>query len=68
MSRCLFRREKNGTLRVRQPCYWRRRDGADVVELLRVVANPDHIRKYVETRAPQLVAKFDDLAAEAQEQ
>ena len=46
----------------------RRRDAADVVELLRVVPYPDRIRHYLATNAPTLVNKFDALAAEAQEQ
>ena len=46
----------------------RRRDAADVVELLRVAPYPDRIRHYLATHAPTLVNKFDALAAEAQEQ
>jgi hypothetical protein len=46
----------------------RRRDAADVVELLRVVPFPERIRAYLANHAPDLVEKFDALAAEADEQ
>jgi hypothetical protein len=46
----------------------RRRDAADIVELLRVVRRPDSIRDYLTAHAPSLVERFDELAAEAQEQ
>lgn len=46
----------------------RRRDAADVVELLRVVPRPDSIRDYLTAHAPALLERFDTLAAEAQEQ
>jgi len=45
----------------------RRRDAADVVELLRVVPDLDRIRRYLTSHAPALVERFDALAAEAQE-
>ena len=45
----------------------RRRDAADIVELLRVVPDPDRIRHYLMTHAPSLIEKFDILVAESQE-
>jgi hypothetical protein len=44
----------------------RRRDDADVVELLKVNA-PSPVRRYLEVHAPALLEKFDALAIEAQE-
>jgi hypothetical protein len=44
----------------------RRRDDADVVELLRVNA-PGPVRRYLQTHAPELLDKFDALAAESRE-
>jgi len=43
----------------------RRRDGADVVELLRI-NDPRPIRTYLETNAPEMLVKFDMLLSEAQ--
>ena len=43
----------------------RRRDEADVVELLRV-NDPRPIRLYLEKNAPEMLAKFDAIASEAQ--
>jgi hypothetical protein len=43
----------------------RRRDEADVVELLRV-NDPNPVRRYLEKHAPEMLAKFDALASEAQ--
>jgi hypothetical protein len=43
----------------------RRRDEADVIELLRV-NDPGPVRLYIERNAPELVPKFDDLASEAE--
>jgi hypothetical protein len=42
----------------------RRRDEADVVELLRI-NDPAPVRQYLEKNAPGLLAKFDAIAAEA---
>ena len=42
----------------------RRRDAADVVELLRI-NEPGPVRDYLERNAPDLLAKFDQIAAEA---
>ena len=43
----------------------RRRDEADVVELLRV-NDPKPVRVYLEMNAPQMLTKFDAAASEAQ--
>lgn len=43
----------------------RRRDEADVVELLRV-SDPRPVRLYLEKHAPEMLAKFDGIASEAQ--
>ncbi|MBI4265546.1 MAG: hypothetical protein HY657_14330 [Acidobacteria bacterium] len=43
----------------------RRRDEADIVEILRV-NDPGPVRAYLERHAPDVLAKFDALAAEAQ--
>ena len=45
----------------------RRRDAADVVDLLRVASDPGEVRRYVSANAPGLLAKLDSLAAEAEE-
>ena len=45
----------------------RRRDAADVVDLLRVASNPGEVRDYIAGNAPDLLAKLDALAAEADE-
>jgi hypothetical protein len=45
----------------------RRRDAADVAELLRIVPDLGRIRHYLATHAPALLHKFDELAAEAPE-
>jgi len=42
----------------------RRRDEADVVELLRV-NDPKPVRLYLEKNAPEILAKFDSVASEA---
>jgi hypothetical protein len=44
----------------------RRRDDADVVELLRVNAT-DPVRRYLESHAPELLDTFDALATESRE-
>ena len=44
----------------------RRRDEADVVELLRV-NDPKPVRQYLEKNAPEMLPKFDTIAAEAQQ-
>ncbi len=43
----------------------RRRDEADAVELLRI-NDPKPVRSYLEKHAPDLLTKFDAVAAEAQ--
>lgn len=43
----------------------RRRDDADVIELLRL-NDPKPVRAYLERLAPDMLAKFDALASEAQ--
>ena len=42
----------------------RRRDEADVVELLRI-NDPKPVRLYLEKNAPEMLAKFDALTSEA---
>lgn len=43
----------------------RRRDEADVVELLRI-NDPKPVRSYLETNAPEMLARFDAAAGEAE--
>jgi len=43
----------------------RRRDEADVIELLRV-NDPKPVRLYLQKNAPEMLAKFDGAACEAQ--
>ena len=43
----------------------RRRDEADVVELLRI-NDPKPVRSYIEQNAPEMLTRFDSLAVEAQ--
>lgn len=45
----------------------RRRDAADVVDLLRVAADPASVRSYLATHAPDLLARYDALAREAED-
>jgi hypothetical protein len=42
----------------------RRRDEGDIVELLRI-NDPAPVRQYLEKNAPELLAKFDEIASEA---
>jgi hypothetical protein len=51
-------------LKLRSP---RRRDAADVVDLLRVVQGLAEIRRYVAAKAPDLLPRLDELAAEAEQ-
>ena len=43
----------------------RRRDEGDIVELLRI-NNPAPVRLYIQKNAPELLARFDEAASEAQ--
>ena len=45
----------------------RRRDAADVVDLLRISSETESVREYVAANAPDLLVKLDALAAEAAE-
>jgi hypothetical protein len=46
----------------------RRKDATDVVELLRNSIATTPVRRYLELVAPELLAKFDQLAAEAEQE
>jgi hypothetical protein len=45
----------------------RRKDSADIVELLRVASDPGSVRAYIAKNAPELLEKYDGLAKEAEE-